>query len=349
MDQPQQHDEDGGGRIHTGTITPKARASMHLEGQDVTTSLDQAASTFVEVRPRLFGIAYRMLGGVAEAEDIVQETWLRWQNTERSVIADPAAFLALITTRLSINAAQSARARRETYIGPWLPEPVDTSADPALGAERGEALELALLLLLEKLTPAQRAAYILREAFVYPYEQIAEIIQMSPANVRQLVSRARKHLNTARRGSIDTGEHRRLLTAFLDAAQAGNVRALEDLFAADVVSSSDGNGIRGAARFPLTGTARVARFVAAVAAKHWSDGDITWVEVNGRAGVLVPSGRTGVVLLTIDASPEGVHHLMWIVSPDKLDGFVRSAERGDLRFPTPSPSPRNTGITSSRA
>ncbi|MFB4315019.1 sigma-70 family RNA polymerase sigma factor [Actinomadura sp. 21ATH] len=212
--------------------------SAHPEPRDQTSSLDRAAAVFVEVRPRLFGIAYRMLASSAEAEDIVQETWLRWQNTERSAIANPAAFLTLITTRLSINAARSARARRETYIGPWLPEPIDTAADPAAGAERGEAVEFALLLLLERLTPAQRAAYILREAFVYPYEQIAEIIQLSPANVRQLVSRARKHLNTERREPIDAVEHRRLLATFLDAAQEGNVTALEDLFAADVVHAS---------------------------------------------------------------------------------------------------------------
>lgn len=217
------------------------------EGHDETGSLDRAAATFVDVSPRLFGIAYRMLASSAEAEDIVQETWLRWQNTERSTIANPAAFLALITTRLSINAAQSARARHETSISPWLPEPIDTGTDPAVGAERGEAVERALLLLLEKLTPAQRAAYVLREAFDYPYEQIAEIIQLAPANVRQLVSRARKHLNSTRRESLDTDEHRRLLSTFLDAAREGNVTALEDLFAADVVSSSNGTGIRGAA------------------------------------------------------------------------------------------------------
>ncbi|MFI7702023.1 sigma-70 family RNA polymerase sigma factor [Nonomuraea sp. NPDC049480] len=234
----------------------EARVSIHREGRDHTSSLDQAAVTFVEVRPRLFGIAYRMLASSAEAEDIVQETWLRWQNTERSAIANPAAFLALITRRLSINAVLSARARHETYIGPWLPEPIDTSTDPAVGAERGEALELALLVLVEKLTPAQRAAYILREAFVYPYEQIAEIIQLSPANVRQLVSRARKHLNTTRRKSINTDEHRRLLSAFLDAAQEGNLTALEDLFAADVISSSDSNGISGAAPLTLIGINR---------------------------------------------------------------------------------------------
>ncbi|MEW2354670.1 sigma-70 family RNA polymerase sigma factor [Spirillospora sp. NPDC029432] len=219
-------------------IASKSRASAHPGPRDQTSSLDQAAAVFTEVRSRLFGIAYRMLASSAEAEDIVQETWLRWQGAERSAVANPAAFLTLITTRLSINAARSARARRETYIGPWLPEPIDTGADPAAGAERGEAVEFALLLLLERLTPAQRAAYILREAFVYPYEQIAEIIQLSPANVRQLVSRARKHLNTDRHEPIDAVEHRRLLATFLDAAQEGNVTALEDLFAADVVDAS---------------------------------------------------------------------------------------------------------------
>ncbi|MFB4307409.1 sigma-70 family RNA polymerase sigma factor [Actinomadura sp. GTD37] len=220
--------------------------SIVLDVQDQASSLEQAACTFVGVRPRLFGIAYRMLRSPAEAEDIVQETWLRWQGSERSSIANPAAFLALITTRLSINAAQSARVRRETCLGRRLPEPVDTAADPAAGAERGEALEQALLLLLERLTPAQRAAYVLREAFVYPYERIAEIVQLSPANVRQSVSRARRHLNAVRRVPVAPDEHRRFLSAFLDAAQEGNMRPLEDLFAADVVDSS-GAGVKGAA------------------------------------------------------------------------------------------------------
>ncbi|MFI1380165.1 sigma-70 family RNA polymerase sigma factor [Embleya sp. NPDC020886] len=300
---------------------------MQLDGQDQASSLDRAAAIFIEVRPRLFGIAYRMLGIAAEAEDVVQETWLRWQHTERSIIDNPAAFLATITTRLSINAAQSARVRRETYLGPWLPEPVDTSADPALGAERGEALEMALLLLLEKLTPAQRAAYVLREAFDYPYEQIAEILRLSPANVRQLVSRSRKYLSTARRESIDAGRHRRLMETFLDAAKEGNVSALEELFAADVVSTSDGNGIRGAARFPVVGVNRVARFMAALAPRFWSAERIRWVEVNGRAGLLVPRGPAGFMLLSVDAASDGIRHLMWIVTADKLGGFVPSVER----------------------
>src|SRR5712691_4887189 len=130
---------------------------------------DDGLSAFVPVRPRLFGIAYRMLGSAAEAEDIVQDVWLRWQSTNRSVVENPPAFLATTTTRLCINLAQSAQTRRETYIGTWLPEPVDTSSDPELGAERGETLRLAVLVLLEKLSPTERAAYILREAFDYSY------------------------------------------------------------------------------------------------------------------------------------------------------------------------------------
>src|SRR6478735_1332769 len=181
--------------------------------------LDAAAETFAAVRPRLFGIAYRMLGTVADAEDIVQDTWERWQQTDRTVVREPAAFLATTATRLAINQAQSARVRRETYVGPWLPEPVDTSADPLLGAERGEALEFAVLVLLEKLPPTERAAYVLREAFDYPYAQIAQIIQASEVSARQLVSRARKHLAEERQvREVGREEQQRMLAAFLEAA-----------------------------------------------------------------------------------------------------------------------------------
>src|SRR5581483_4387902 len=156
-----------------------------------TREQDDGLSAFAPVRPRLFSIAYRMLGSAAEAEDIVQEVWLRWQFTNRRVVENPAAFLATTTTRLCINLAQSAHTRRETYRGIWLPEPVDMSADPGSGAERGEALRLAVLVVLERLSPTERAAYILREAFDYSYRQIADILQTEEANTRQLVSRAR--------------------------------------------------------------------------------------------------------------------------------------------------------------
>jgi RNA polymerase sigma-70 factor (ECF subfamily) len=212
-----------------------------------TPSPDDGLLAFVPVRPRLFGIAYRMLGSAAEAEDVVQDVWMRWQSTNRGVVENPPAFLATTTTRLCINLAQSAHSRRESYIGTWLPEPVDTSADPGIGAERGEALKLAVLLLLEKLSPTERAAYVLREAFDYSYEQIASILQMEEANVRQLVSRARKHIEDGRRTSVSSNEQRRFLEAFITAAQKGDMAALEGLFTEDVVSYSDGGGLMRAA------------------------------------------------------------------------------------------------------
>jgi RNA polymerase sigma factor (sigma-70 family) len=193
-------------------------------------------SAFAFVRPRLFGIAYRMLGSAAAAEDIVQDVWLRWQSTNRSAVENPPAFLAKTTTRLCINLAQSAHTRHETCIGTWLPEPVDTSIDPGLGAERGEALQLAVLLLLEKLSPTERASYVLREAFDYPYRQIADILQMEEANVRQLVSRARRHIADDRCTSVTSDEKRRFLEAFVGAAQKGDLAGLEALFAENVVS-----------------------------------------------------------------------------------------------------------------
>src|SRR5437763_6386853 len=186
---------------------PHAPQPLHLEVQ--TGAHDDGLSAFAPVRPRLFGIAYRMLGSAAEAEDVVQDVWMRWQSTNRSAIENPPAYLATTTTRLCINLVQSAHSRRETYVGTWLPEPVDTSSDPGIGAERGEALKLALLLLLEKLSPTERAAYVLREAFDYPYREIADILQIEEANVRQLVSRARKHIEDGRRASVTPNEQRR--------------------------------------------------------------------------------------------------------------------------------------------
>src|SRR6185436_15556956 len=148
------------------------------------------------VRPRLFRIAYRMLRSAAEAEDIVQEAWVRWQTADRSLVRDAAAFLVTTTTRLAINVLQSAHSRREIDVGPLMPEPVDTSDDPRLGAERGQALGLAVRLLLERLTPTERAAFILREAFDYPYREIANVLRLQEANARQVVTRARHHVAT---------------------------------------------------------------------------------------------------------------------------------------------------------
>ncbi|WP_328498914.1 RNA polymerase sigma-70 factor [Streptomyces sp. NBC_00414] len=297
---------------------------MHT-GDDVG-SLELATRQFVAVRPQLFGIAYRVLGSAAEAEDVCQETWVRWQNADRSDIAEPAAFLTTIATRLAINTAQSARVRREAYVGPWLPEPIDTSPDPQVGAERAEAVEMAVLLLLEKLNPVERTAYVLREAFDYPYRQVADILETSEANTRQLVSRARKHLAAERREQVDRAEHRRLLTVFLTAAQTGDLKALEDVLAADVVSYTDGAGMRGASRIPVVGIAHVSRYLAAFAPRFWPESDVRWVEANGRPAVLVLSGGNAVALLSVDVSAEGIDRIMWVMSPAKLTAFVASQE-----------------------
>ncbi|MER6981933.1 sigma-70 family RNA polymerase sigma factor [Streptomyces carpinensis] len=240
---------------------------MQLEPSPTTSSLAQAASVFVQQRPRLYGIAYRVLGSAAEAEDVVQDVWLRWQQTDRSTVVSPAAFLSSTTTRLAINVVHSARVRRETCAGAWLPEPVDTSADPEAGAQRAEALELALLLVLEKLSPNERAAYVLREAFDYAYQEIAEILRLSPLNVRQIVSRARRHLKAERRESVDTAEHRRLLDAFVSAARTGDVASLEALFTPDAVGLPDGDGVRDTAHVPAAPAIRPGRYGDAMAAE----------------------------------------------------------------------------------
>lgn len=277
-----------------------------------------ATAQFQESRRRLFGIAYRMLGTVADAEDILQDVWIRWQGVRHDGIDEPAAFLATITTRLSINVLQSARVRRETYIGPWLPEPVNTEDDPLLGAERGEALQYAMLILLEKLTPTERAAYVLREAFDYPYERIAGIVQSTTTSARQLVSRARKHLATERRVPAPTSDQRRLLAAFLAAAQRGDATQLEALFEADVVSYTDGNGVKLAARIPVAGAVRVAKFVSAFSHHFWSGKDVGWVEVNGQPCVTLSEDGVITTAFTITAGLDGIRQILWIMSPDKL-------------------------------
>jgi RNA polymerase sigma-70 factor (ECF subfamily) len=279
---------------------------------------DDGLSAFVGARRRLFGIAYRMLGSAVEAEDILQEVWLRWQAVDRSEVANATAYLATMTTRLAINVAQSARSRHETYVGPWLPEPVDTSADPTLGAERGEALELAVLVLLEKLAPKERAAYILREAFNYPYPEIAEMVRLTEANTRQLVSRARKHIADGRRTPVSVVEQRRLLDAFIVAAQHGDLAVLEGLFASDIASYSDGGGLMRAAQKPLVGRVRVVKLMAALASNFWTGVTLEVIEANGQAAVLIWRGGVVAALATIIASAQGIDQILWMMRPSKL-------------------------------
>jgi RNA polymerase sigma-70 factor (ECF subfamily) len=192
------------------------------------------AASFETVRPRLFGIACRVLGSPADADDVLQDAWLRWQRTDRSEVRDADAFLAATTTRLAINVIQSARVRHETSVGTQLLEAFESRADPSLHAERAEALEQAVRRLLERLSPVERAAYVLREAFDYPYRRIAEVLALSEANARQLVTRARRDLGGERRLPVDAAEHAGLLRAFVTAARAGDLAALEQRLTAGV-------------------------------------------------------------------------------------------------------------------
>ena len=200
---------------------------------------DNGLPAFLSMRPRLFGIAYRMLGSAAEAEDIVQDVWLRWQSTDRSVVRDAAAFLATTAKRLAINVMQSARARRETDVASRQSEPADTSDEPWLAADRDQALASGFRMMLEKLTPTERAAYILREAFDYAYRDIANVLRLTEANARQVVTRARQHIASGRTTVTNSIEQERLLEAFIAAAQDGDVARLEHLFASQVVSAPD--------------------------------------------------------------------------------------------------------------
>jgi RNA polymerase sigma factor (sigma-70 family) len=313
----------------TDADLPRDRLCIAMEEEGISETAeasehDDGLSAFAEVGPRLFGIAYRMLGSASEAEDIVQDAWLRWQATDRSVVENPSAFLAKTTTRLCINLAQSAPSRHETYTGTWLPEPVDTSSDPALGAERGEAL-VAVVVLLEKLSPTERGAYVLREAFDYSHRQIADILQIEEANTRQRFSRARKHIADGRRTPASSSEQRRFLEAFISAAQKGDLAALEGLFTEDVVSYSDGGGLVRAARVPVAGRERVAKFIAAVTSHFWKGVTLAWVEAYGQESVLISREGEPVGLVTTEASDQGIHQIMWFMRPSKLGAISTAA------------------------
>jgi RNA polymerase sigma-70 factor (ECF subfamily) len=280
---------------------------------------------FEQHRGRLFGIAYRMLGSATEAEDVVQDAWLRWDAADGDAVREPAAFLATITTRLALTALDSARARREVYVGPWLPEPVTTAGDPQLGAETAEALSLAMLLLLERLTPAERAAYVLHEAFAYPFREVAQVLETSEANARQLATRARSHLARERSAEVSTAERERLLAAFLGAAQSGDLASLEAMLTDDVESISDGGGVVGAARRVVSGRAKVAQLILGVLEKFAQGIAMTSVVVNGETAMLGTRDGEPVVLWTIEAGPEGVRRLLIVLNPHKLERFTQLA------------------------
>lgn len=303
-------------RSHEQNLVLRQHARVRSEPH--SPGLDRAAGQFQALRPRLFGIAYRIIGTVTDAEDVVQDVWMKWQDYDRSRVEHPEAFLVTTTTRAAINVLHSARIRREAYVGPWLPEPVDTRANPHLEAEHNESLSFALLVLMESLTPAERAAYVLREAFAYEYSMIADVLESTELACRKLVSRAREHLTAGRRRTVPIREHRRLLKAFVRAARSGNVHELERLLAADVVSYSDGGDAVHAARIAVVGPARVVKFVAAFSRWFWDDIQVRELRVNGESSVAIVASGEPVTLLTVCASRDGIARLFWLLSPEKL-------------------------------
>jgi len=293
--------------------------------------LDEAASIFTGVRPRLFGIAYRMLGVRADAEDVVQDAWLRWAGRGEAV-DNPAAWLTTVVTRLCLNRLDSARARRETYVGPWLPEPIlttDPATGPAATVEERESVSLALLTTLERLTPPERAVYVLREAFGHSHAEVAAVLDVSEAGSRQLHTRARRHLATEprTRTSADVGP---LLRRFVAAARDGDLAGLESLLADDVTVWSDGGGKVSAARRPVHGRYAVVRFLAGILGPARWRGSGAAAEVNGTPALLGFVHGEFVGVVAVDVEGDRIRGVRFLRNPDKLaylaDQVSRSGE-----------------------
>ncbi|MEU3780586.1 RNA polymerase sigma-70 factor [Streptomyces sp900129855] len=290
-----------------------------------------SADDFEAHRPRLFGLAYRMLGSAHEAEDTVQDAYLRFSGADRTDITYPAAWLAKTVTHLCLSRLTSARARRESYAGTWLPEPVVTS-DGALGplesAEQRDAVSLAMLVLLERLTPTERAVYVLREAFAYGYREIAEVLDLSEANCRQLYRRAEQRLAAAeRRFEAAPARQEELVASFLTAARDGDLAALERLLAADVTWWSDGGGRVTTARRPILGREKVLRFLAGVLRNFTTRPTFTTIELNGAPGLLVRDGGELMAALGFECLGGEIAGVQAVMNPEKLDFAERQVGR----------------------
>ena len=294
-----------------------------------TEKMSHVEKELEELRPRAFAIAYRMLGTVADAEDVVQEALLRLHRAqeEGQTIDSPPAYLATIVTRLAIDELRSARARRETYVGEWLPEPlvVDAdppSADPAAHAEMADSLSLAFLVVLESLSPEQRAVFLLRDVFDYGYDEIARLVDKTEPAVRQLAVRARRHVDERRpRYDSTREEQQELAERFLAAAQSGDLEAFESLLAADVVLHGDGGGKATAIARPIHGRKRVSRTLAAFgkAAPRFEVTELRPVWINGGPGALaLRDDGTIVTALALDVRDGQVQAVYSVVNPDKL-------------------------------
>ena len=281
-----------------------------------------ATRIFDEHRDVLMAVAYRVLGRVADAEDVVQEAWLRWARTRPSDVADPRSFLVRVATRLAIDRLRRIKARRESYVGPWLPEPVLTEGDVHESAESAESLSLALLVVLETLSPLERGVFVLREAFGFTYAEIAETLGRSEPAVRQLARRARVHVRERRpRFDADPAARRELTARFMAAARDGDLRGLLAILAPDVTLVADGGGRVRAPLRPVEGADRVARFLVVVATERRRDVQVRLAEVNGGPGIVVTSDGAPITTLILEVSDDRVQTIYLVANPDKLSGM----------------------------
>ncbi|MEZ7131392.1 RNA polymerase sigma-70 factor [Nonomuraea sp. AD125B] len=301
---------------------------------------------FESSRGRLEAIAYRLLGSAGDAEDAVQDTYLRWHAADRERIETPEAWLTKVLTNLCLNQLTSARARRETYVGQWLPEPVldgDRMLGPADTFEQRESVSMAMLTLMERLTPNERVVYVLREAFGYAHREIAEILDITESNCQQIYRRARQHLAAERsRTEVDAAAARKIVEEFLAAALSGDTEPLIRLLADDAVSVADGGGKVVARRTPVIGALGIAQYLRGMfqpsdSKRTLVGGDPVFyaVVVNGGPAVLVEVGAQVIGVICLDTTPEGLASIHIQVNPDKLQRITRQWAADGSRRPVP--------------
>ena len=278
-----------------------------------------ATATFQEQRRRLMGVSYRILGSIADAEDVVQDAWLRWSATDVATVNNPEAYLTTVVTRLSLDRLRTLKARREVYSGPWLPEPVTAETDPQAAAELADSLSLALLVVLETLSPLERAAFVLREVFAEPYAEVAETLGRDESAVRQLVSRARKHVDAGgARYRADRYTHNEVVERFLSACQNADLDALLAVLAPDVVLVSDGGGVAKAPVRPISGEDKVGRFMIGATTKGVAGATVQLEVFNGQLGLVARVDGRAVVALAFRIADGQVQMLHLVANPGKL-------------------------------
>jgi RNA polymerase sigma factor (sigma-70 family) len=284
---------------------------------------DRRERAFAEHRGLLYAVAYRTLGSASEAEDVVQDAWLRWNRVDPDTVADPEAFLVRVSIRLAIDHLRSARVRRESYVGPWLPEPILTGPDIADDVVGAESISTALLVILETLSPPERAVFVLNEAFGYPYADIARLLGRREPAVRQLAHRARRAVEARRqRYDVDPLIRRQVAQRFLSATAGGDITALMAVLAPGVTLVSDGGGLTRAPRRPVHGARLVARAFVVLSRQLPADAVAYVHQVNGGPGIVVRSGGTPVLAITLHLA-DGVVETVHVVSnPHKLTGVA---------------------------